>query len=76
MVAGFNTCGNVYTTEMCINNICKIVLVHSITNINSDSLLMGQTIGAGFIGLGAKSQVWVGLLDPETNTATYSISLS
>jgi len=37
---------------------------------------MGQTIGAGFIGLGAKSQVWVGLLDPETNTATYSISLS
>ena len=75
-VAGYLVCAQPYTSSICLNNVCKVVLINSIVEVFDDYYLANLTVGAGFIGYGVASEMWSGLIDPYTNTASYSVQLT
>jgi hypothetical protein len=72
---GIVSSGNKYAVEACMGNTCKVITVYAADFISQDTLLYGQDASFGILNFGLTSPFWYSLIDPETNKATYSISI-
>jgi hypothetical protein len=70
------TSGFIFDTRVCIGDSCKIMPVYDVYRITEDYLMYNQKGGFGVIGMGPLSPVWEALVDPATNSSTYSIALA
>lgn len=59
-----------------MGSVCKFMPIYSAKYVTKDDLSSNQKGAYGILGYGPLSPLWASLIDPETNTAQYSIAIA
>jgi len=73
---GFKYLSWVFTGQIDSRVIQGLDTIYSATAVYKDYQLYNYEAGQGILGLGPESPLWYTYTDPDTNTATYSISIA
>jgi hypothetical protein len=74
--SGYSVSGNVYPDNICFGARCTEINVYAGNQVSGDENLYGQDGAYGVLGFGLSSPLWLSFINPETNQATYAISLA
>lgn len=74
--AGFVMSGEKYTTVICISGKCRESVITAVDFISEDNLLYDFSAAYGILGYGPQSDLWWSMINPETQSAVYSIAVN
>jgi hypothetical protein len=74
---GFVVSGTTYSTKLCFGTYnCKFIKVYSVAQVDADNWLFDTNGAYGLIGMGPRSYIWEGFVNPDTKLAHYAIELA
>lgn len=76
IVAGYECYGWVYEAPICLQQNCKVIDFLAVTNVYDDWFAYGEAAAFGILAYGPSSGIWSLYMDPVSETAIYSISVS